>query len=80
MEDIPNKIVTNLGIISPVNLLYKDGMPYIEIVVEPSAMAISYLSRDISLPFRLNKTRVERIGLTAIHVKEDGALVGRYHS
>lgn len=42
MEDIPNKIATNLGIITPVNLLYQNGIPYIEINVEPSAMAVSY--------------------------------------
>lgn len=42
MEDIPNKIVSNLGIIAQVNLLEKDGLPYIEIVVEPSTMPVAY--------------------------------------
>lgn len=42
MEDIPNKIVSNLGIVAQVNLLHKDALEYIEIVVEPSAMPISY--------------------------------------
>ena len=37
MEDIPNKIVNNLGIVSDVNLLND-----IEIVVAPSNMPIAY--------------------------------------
>lgn len=42
LEDIPNKIVTTLGIVCDVNLLTRDGKDYIEIVVEPSNMPISY--------------------------------------
>ena len=42
MEDIPNKIVTNLGIIADVNLLSQNDKQFIEIVVEPSSMPISY--------------------------------------
>ncbi|MCF0186470.1 MAG: putative DNA binding domain-containing protein [Bacteroidaceae bacterium] len=42
MEDIPNKIATNLGIIADVNLLEQNGKQYIEIVVDPSSMPISY--------------------------------------
>lgn len=42
MEDIPNKIVTTLGIVCDVNLHEKDGLQYIEIVVEPSNMPIAY--------------------------------------
>ena len=33
LEDIPNKIVSTLGIIADVNLLTKRGRDYIEIVV-----------------------------------------------
>lgn len=42
MEDIPNKIVNSLGIVSDVNLLKEEGHEYIEIVVSPSNMPIAY--------------------------------------
>ena len=42
MEDIPNKIVTHLGIISDVNLLQSNGLEYIEIIVESSNIPIAY--------------------------------------
>ena len=43
MEDIPNKIATLLGIVADVNLLTSaDGKEYMEIVVEPSNVPISY--------------------------------------
>ena len=41
-EDIPNKVVSYLGIVADVNLLSKDGKEYIEIVVSPSNVPISY--------------------------------------
>ena len=42
MEDIPNKIVTHLGIVADVNLLHEGKMDYIEIIVEPSNIPIAY--------------------------------------
>ena len=60
MEDIPNKIATNLGIIAPVNLLYQNGIPYIEIVVEPSAMAVSYHG---AFHYRSGSTKQELKGI-----------------
>lgn len=44
LEDIPNKIASLLGIVADVNLLTTadDGKEYIEIVVEPSNIPISY--------------------------------------
>ena len=42
MEDIPNKIVTHLGIVADVNLLNAEGLDYIEIQVEPNSVPISY--------------------------------------
>ena len=42
LEDLPNKIVTNLGIMADVNLLHEDGLDYIEIVVKPSNIPIAY--------------------------------------
>ena len=38
----PNKIVTNLGIVADVNLKQADGLDYIEIIVSPSNIPISY--------------------------------------
>jgi ATP-dependent DNA helicase RecG len=42
MEDIPNKIQTQLGIICDVNLKDEDGKDYIEIDVKPYDVLISY--------------------------------------
>ena len=42
MEDIPNKIVTTLGIVADVNLLQENGLDYIEIIVEPCNIPIAY--------------------------------------
>ena len=42
LEDIPNKIVSALGIIADVNLLQEDGKDYIEIVVETAPYPVSY--------------------------------------
>lgn len=42
MEDIPNKIVAYLGIVADVYLHQKDNIEYIEIVVNPSNVPISY--------------------------------------
>ena len=41
-EDIPNKVVSFLGIVVEVNVLDKDGKDYIEIDVAPSDVPISY--------------------------------------
>lgn len=41
-EDIPNKIVSFLGIVADVNTLKKDGVEYLEIAVAPSNVPISY--------------------------------------
>ena len=42
MEDIPNKIVTTMGIVVDVNLHEQDGLEYIEVYVEPSNIPINY--------------------------------------
>ena len=42
MEDIPNKIVTTMGIVVDVNLYEVEGLDYIEVVVEPSNIPINY--------------------------------------
>jgi ATP-dependent DNA helicase RecG len=42
MEDLPNKIVSQLGLVVDVNLHTKTKKHYIEMVVRPSEVAISY--------------------------------------
>ena len=42
LEDIPNKIVTTLGIVAEVNLLKENTLDYIEIIVPPSSLPIAY--------------------------------------
>ena len=42
LEDIPNKIVNFMGLVVDVNLCEQDGVEYIEVVVEPSNVPISF--------------------------------------
>lgn len=42
LEDIPSKVVNYMGLVVDVNLYERDGLDYIELVVEPSNVAISY--------------------------------------
>ena len=61
MEDIPNKIVTHLGIVADVNLLQKSEKEYIEIVVLPSTMPISYHGK---YHYRSGSTKQELNGIS----------------
>ncbi len=60
MEDIPNKIVSQLGIVCDVNLLTADGLDYIEIVVEPNSVPISYHGK---YHYRSGSTKQEMNGV-----------------
>ncbi len=42
LEEIPNKIKDTMGIIADVNLLSKNQLDYIEIIVQPSSYPVSY--------------------------------------
>lgn len=42
LEDIPNKVVTTMGIIVDVNLYELEGLEYIEVLIEPSNIPINY--------------------------------------
>jgi ATP-dependent DNA helicase RecG len=42
MEEIPNKTIQHLGLAIETNLHVKDNKPYIELVVSPSSIPISY--------------------------------------
>lgn len=60
MEDIPNKIATNLGVVADVNLLHAEGLDYIEIVVEPYSVPINYKGH---YHFRSGSTKQELTGV-----------------
>ena len=42
LEDIPNKIVNYMGLVVDVNLYEQKGLDYIELIVNPSNVPISY--------------------------------------
>lgn len=63
MEDIPNKIVNYLGIVADVNLLEAEDKKYLEIVVSPSGVPVSYKG---IYHFRTGSTKQELKG-TALH-------------
>ena len=42
LEDIPNKIVNYMGLVVDVNLYEKNGLDYIELIVNPSNVPISF--------------------------------------
>lgn len=60
MEEIPNKIGNNLGIVADVNLLTKGGKEYIEIIVSPSNVPIAYRG---TYHYRSGSTKQELKGL-----------------
>jgi ATP-dependent DNA helicase RecG len=59
MEEIPNKIRSNLGILAEVNLRPKDGLDVIEIVTAPYEVPISLRGRYY---FRSGATKLELTG------------------
>lgn len=75
MEDIPNKIVTTLGIVCDVNLHEKDGLQYIEIVVEASNMPIAYKG-EYHYRSGATKAATQRCRPPAIHLEENGYDMG----
>jgi len=70
-EDIPNKIRHALGIVPEVNLRDKEGLDYIEVVVEPHDMAINYHGRYY---YRTGSVKSELTGaeLNAFLLKKTG--------
>jgi ATP-dependent DNA helicase RecG len=42
LEDLPNKIRDMLGLMPHINLLQEDGKSYIEVIIEPSSVPISF--------------------------------------
>lgn len=60
MEDLPNKIVTTMGIVADVILHENDGTEYIEVVIEPSNIPINYKGKYY---YRSGSTMQELRGL-----------------
>ena len=84
LEDIPNKIVSSLGIIADVNLLQKDGLDYIEIVVSTSPYPVSYhgeyhyrsgSTKQMLTGAALSQFLLEKTGLTWDGIPVDGVSV-----
>jgi ATP-dependent DNA helicase RecG len=63
MEDIPNKVVQHLGLAIETNLLIEGNKKYIEIVVSPSSLPVSYHG---VFHYRSGSTKQELKG-TALH-------------
>ena len=59
MEELPNKIVTNLGILCDINLLEENNRKFIEIIVEPYPNPISYKGQ---YHYRIGSTKQELKG------------------
>ena len=47
MEDIPNKVVSFLGIVVDVYLHQRENLEYIEIIIPPSNVPISYSGMSV---------------------------------
>ena len=60
LEEIPNKITTTMGIVADINLLNKNGLDYIEIVVSPNQYPVSYKGE---YHYRSGSTKQQLIGV-----------------
>jgi ATP-dependent DNA helicase RecG len=71
MEDLPNKIRDGLGVMGEINLLQENGQEYIEIIVPPYSVPISFRGRYY---YRSGSTKQELIGnaLNAFLLKKAG--------
>lgn len=71
LEDIPNKIRDTIGIIADINLLKKDNLEYIEIIVNPSSYPVNYYGEYY---YRSGSTKQQLKGsaLTEFLIKKTG--------
>ncbi len=60
LEEIPNKITTTMGIVADINLLNKNGLDYIEIVVSPNQYPVSYKGE---YHYRSGSTKQQLVGV-----------------
>ena len=77
MEDIPNKIVNYLGIVADVNLLEADENKYLEIIVSPSSVPVSFKG---IYHYRTGSTKQElkRKCVTSVSFEAFGVYLGRF--
>lgn len=79
LEDIPNKIQNKLGIVADVNLLTKNGLEYIEIVVNPWAFPVNcdgeYHYRSGSTKQQLRGNALTHFLMTRTGMKWDAATI-----
>lgn len=61
MDDLPNKIITNLGIICDINLLVENDKKFIEITVEPYPNPVNYKGQ---YHYRSGSTKQELKGVS----------------
>ena len=77
LEDIPNKVVNYLGIVVDVNLLSDNGKDYIEIIVVPCSVPISYRGayhyRSGSTKQELKGVALQQFLLKKINLSWDGS-------
>ena len=81
LEDIPNKIVTTLGIVVEVNLLKENTLEYIEIIVPQSCLPIAYRGiyhyRSGSTKQELRGTALQNFLLKKIGISWDDVCMER---
>lgn len=81
LEDIPNKIQNKLGIVADVNLLTKDGVEYIEIVVNPWSYPVNldgeYHYRSGSTKQLLRGNALTHFLMTKTDLRWDSATVDK---
>ncbi len=63
LEDIPNKIISALGIITEINVLKKNNVDYLEIDIAPSSVPISYKG----IYFLRSGSTVQELKSNALH-------------
>ena len=59
LEDIPNKIITTMGLVVDVDLHEQDGLDYLEVTIVPSDVPVSYRGKYL-LPLGQYPTGIDR--------------------
>ena len=75
MDEIPNKVISLLGIVVDVNLHNKSKKPYIEISVQPQQCSY-FLQGSLLLPERKHQTRIKGECITTFFIKKTGQILG----
>ena len=61
MEDIPNKVVSFLGIVVDVYLHQRENLEYIEIIIPPSNVPISYSGMSVYIKRRVSNVNSNEV-------------------